>query len=121
MRIAVCVKELREQELLSKWIGQYCDVYYKSCDLFATAEPEDLFRANRSFHVAFLGMGGQEGFLLSRRLRDADKECRIVMIDDTDKYAIQGLRLHVSDYIVRPIDFKKVARAMKLATTGGSL
>ena len=121
MRVAVCVRKLQEQEALAKWIGQYCDVYNKSCDLFATAEPEDLFQAGRSFHLAFLGLGGQEGFLLTRRLWDSDKRCRIVMIDDTAEYAIQGIRLHVSDYIVRPVDFKKVARAMKLAITGGNL
>lgn len=121
MRVAVCVRKLQEQEALTKWIGQYCDVYNKPCDLFATSEPEELFREGQSFHLAFLGLGGQEGFLMTRRLRDADKGCRIVMIDDTAEYAVQGVRLHVSDYIVRPIDFKKVARAMKLATTGGGL
>lgn len=121
MRVAVCVRKLQEQEALAKWIRQYCDVYDKPCDLFAIAEPEDLFRADRSFHLAFLGLGGQEGFLLTRRLRDVDKRCRIVMIDDTAEYAVKGIRLQLSDYIVRPVDFKKIARAMKLATAGGDL
>lgn len=121
MRIAICVKDIREQEALAKWINQYCSVYGRSCVLFALTQPEQLFEENRSFQVAFLGMGGQDGFLLARRLRDADKNCSIVIIDDTAEYAVKGVRLHASDFIVRPVDFKKVARAMKLATDGGFL
>jgi len=119
MRIAVCVRDQSEQEALAKWIGQYCSVYQLPCDLVVTSEPEDLFEPGRSFDLAVLGLGGQEGFLLTRRLRSADKGLRIVMVDDTAAFAVQGVRLHVSDYIVRPVDFKKVARAMKLATAGG--
>lgn len=119
MRIAVCIRSAQERELLSRWIGQYCQVYGRDCSLFHAADPEELFREGRRFDVAFLGLGGPEGVLLVRRLREADKRCAIVMIDDTPENAVKGVRLHVSDYIVRPVDFKKVARAMKLALAGG--
>ncbi|MBQ2697499.1 MAG: hypothetical protein IJF59_02390 [Clostridia bacterium] len=121
MLVAVCTRDKAEQESLSKWIRQYCEVYGIACDLFVAAAPEELFQPGHSFQLVFSGLGGQEGFNLTRRLREADKRCRIVMIDDTAQFAIQGIRLHVSDYIVRPVDFKKLARAMKLATTGGGL
>lgn len=121
MRVAVCVRQPQEREALAKWIGQYCQLYALACDLVIIADPEEIFRAEQPFQLAFLGLGGQEGFLLIRRLRDADKRCRIVMIDDTAEFAVRGIRLQLSDSIVRPVDFKKVVRAMRLATTGGDL
>ena len=120
MRIAVCLKCGEERAALVKWIGQYCDIYGLACTISATDNAEEFFRWHRDepFRLAFLGLGGQEGLLMTRRLREEDKTCAIVMIDDTTENAVKGVRLHAADYMVRPVEFKKLVRAMKLAMAG---
>jgi len=120
MRIAVCVKCGDEQATLVKWIGQYCDIYGVACTITTTGDPEELLGWCRDepFQLVFLGLGGQDGLLATRRLREMDKNCAIVMIDDTAENAVKGVRLHVADYMVRPVEFKKLVRAMKLALAG---
>ena len=39
----------------------------------------------------------------------------IILMDDTTQYAIQGLHLHFADFILRPVEFRHVARSMRLA------
>ena len=117
MRIGVCVKDDQERTTLVKWIGQYCKLYGKSCSITEEPDGETLLGLARSqpLALAFVGLGGQEGLRLTRRLREMDRRCAIVMIDDTAEHAVQGVRLHVVDYMVRPVEFKKLVRAMKLA------
>ena len=63
-----------------------------------------------SFHWA----GRYKGFLAARTLRQVDKRCAIVLIDDTPQYAVQGVRLHFTDFIVRPVEFRHIVRSMHL-------
>ena len=37
------------------------------------------------------------------------------LIDDTAQYAIQGMHIHLTDFILRPVEFRHVVRSMKLA------
>jgi hypothetical protein len=40
------------------------------------------------------------------------------LIDDTPEYAIRGVRIHCTDFILRPVEFRHVVRSMRLATGG---
>lgn len=121
MRIAVCIKSDVERTTLAKWIRQYCELYQISCTIWESDSEEAFFKLiqNQSVQVAFLGLGGREGLLMTRRLREMDKRCVIVMIDDTSENAVSGVRLHVTDYMVRPIEFKRLVSSMKRVLAGG--
>ena len=47
--------------------------------------------------------GDVKGFLCARRLREEDSGCRVILLDDTERYAIRGLRIHLSDFLLRPL------------------
>ena len=68
-----------------------------------------------AIQIAYIGFGSSAGFLAARALRERDRACRIILIDDTTQYAIQGLHLHFADFILRPVEFRHVTRSMRLA------
>ena len=69
--------------------------------------------------LAFVGFGGNTGFLQARVLRERDHGCRIILLDDTQQFAVQGVRIHCTDFILRPVEFRHIVRSMGLATGGG--
>ena len=61
--------------------------------------------------------GDVRGFLFARRVREEDSGCRVILLDDTDRYAIRGLRIHSGDFLIRPIgNDQLLAALMRLLT-----
>lgn len=61
---------------------------------------------------AVLDVGDTAGFLAARRVREMDQSCAIVLIADTQRFAIQSLRLHAADYLLRPVTRERVERCV---------
>lgn len=38
------------------------------------------------------------------------------MIDDTQEFAVRCVRLHCTDFILRPVGFRQIVRSTQLAT-----
>ena len=53
-----------------------------------------------------------------RRQRERDPACKIILVDDTQEFAIRGMRLHCTDFILRPVEFRHIVRSMNLALRG---
>ena len=94
--------------------------YTKRLDWKTEERVGDLVEAMRvrHFHAILLSKDGPEGFLTVRRLREMDARVRLIFLTDTSQYAVMGVRLHLTDYVVKPVEFKNVVRAMKLAGIG---
>ena len=123
MRIGVCDDNADSRGQLLQWVQAYCGAYEADSEIAGFRTAEELFRAAslRRFGVVFIGLGGPEGFLSARRLREMDKHVKLVFISDTDRFAVNGVRLHFSDYIVRPVEFRHFVRAMRLAGIPGDI
>lgn len=111
MRIAVCDGSAAAADELREWIRQYCLLYGIAADIECIRTPEELDGAD--IDIAFVGFGGRAGFLSARKLRERRR--RVILVDDNGEYATEGVRIHCSDFIVRPITFAKVVRSMALA------
>lgn len=114
MRIAVCGNSSDDTQCLCGWIRRYCAARRLEAELYPFQSSGAFWGAFAPgfYHGAFVGFGDAEGFLTARRLREQDHGCRIVLIDDTQRYAIQGFRLHISDFILRPVGAGQIARGM---------
>ena len=115
MNIAVCENSAAAAEQLRGWIEQYCRLYrvpvILQCFLSASA-----FSAHDGrFDIVYLCCGGNAGLCQARQLRERDPDCRIILVDDTQTFAIQGMRLHCTDFILRPVEFRHIVRSMNLA------
>ena len=115
MRLAVCGNSQRETEQLCRWLEQVADLYsvQARCTPWRDFHPVVEAPAG-TWQAAFIGLGGSKGFLAARTLRQVDKRCAIVLIDDTPQYAVQGVRLHFTDFIVRPVEFRHIVRSLHL-------
>ena len=116
MKLAVCTAQAEEQARLCEWIEQYCRLRSLPAAVVCISTPQELSRqAPGAIQIAYIGFGSSTGFLAARALQERDRACRIILMDDTTQYAIQGLHLYFADFILRPVEFRHVARSMRLA------
>lgn len=119
MRIAVCENSAADAGRTQAWLRQYCALYQIPAVIECFLSPEGFDAREERFDIAYIGFGGATGFLHARRLRERDPECRIVLVDDTQEFTIRCVRIHCSDFILRPVEFRHIARSMRLATKDG--
>ena len=60
----------------------------------------------------------EEAGALLAALRERDPDCKIILVDDTQEFAVRGMRLHCTDFILRPVEFRHIVRSMNLALRG---
>lgn len=118
MKIAVCENSRPAAEQLCGWIEQYCLLYQVPVTLECFLSADAFSTWNGRFYAAFLGFGGNAGYVQARQLRERDKDCRIILVDDTQEFAVRGVRIHCTDFILRPVKFRHVVRSMNLALGG---
>lgn len=115
MRLAICGGSERETCCLCEKMQAYCMQEGCCAEICPIYGLEHLWREFRpgSYHGVVVGVGDTAGFLAARRIREQDGGCRLVVIDDTPRYAIQCLRLHVADFLVRPVEDAQLARSFR--------
>ena len=68
--------------------------------------------------MVFLGFGGPVGLRVAQQLRSRDHRCRIILVDDTMEYARHGMRLHCTNFVLRPVEFRHIVQSMHLVFGG---
>ena len=114
MRVAMLVPSAEESRNLREWIADYSRRREVPVELCAASRREEFrmrFQPN-FFRGVLIAAGDIDGFLEARRVRELDRDCRLVMIDNTDRYAIQCYRLHAADFLIRPLSPAQVFRSM---------
>ena len=115
MRIAVCESNRAAAQQLCAWIGQYCVLHRIHAVFRCFFSPLEFSRRSERFQVVFMAFGGVTGFVQTRQLRETDRDCSIILVDDTQEFAVGCVRLHCTDFILRPVEFRHVVRSMRLA------
>ena len=116
MRLAVCAAQSGERDRLCEWIGHYCELCGLPVSVICIDTPQQLgMQPSGAIQIAFIAFGSSTGFLAARALRERDRACAIILIDDTAQYAIPGKHLHLADFILRPVEFRHIVRSMQLA------
>lgn len=64
------------------------------------------------YQGVLMGLGDTAGFLAARRIREQDSGCRLVILDDTPRFAIHCLRIHAVDFLVRPFENEQLQRSL---------
>ena len=121
MRIAICENSQASADELQLWVQQYCMLYQIPAVFQCFLSPGAFSEAKEQFDIVFMGFGGNIGFYQVRLLRERDRLCRIVLVDDTQEYAVRCVRLHCTDFILRPVSFQRVVQSLRLALGGRGL
>ncbi len=114
MRFAICCPDADERRRISSLIGEYAASLHTTVRTEEYRSEELLWQdfAPGAFRGVVVGCGDVKGFLCARRLREEDGACRVILIDDTERYAIRGLRIHLSDFLVRPLRDERLRSAI---------
>ena len=115
MQIAVCCPNTEEADRIGRIIEEAAAQVCKSAEAVPFCSEDALWSAfvPGRFYGAVVGYGDVQGFLCARRVREEDRDCRVILLDDTDRYAIRGLRIHLTDYLVRPLEEARFRAAAK--------
>lgn len=111
MRVAIVDDVLQDAEALRGMLagrvsnGGFMDVY---------ASAEALLRSGSRYDLLFLdvNMRGMSGVECARRLRERDIRCLIVFVTESREYVWDALPLHPFDYLVKPVEDKRLAELM---------
>ena len=114
MQIAVCCPNTDEVRRICRIIEDQAAKAHKNAETVAFRSENALWRAFAPgrFDGAVVGYGDVRGFLCARRLRESDSACRVILLDDTEHYAIRGLRIHLSDFVLRPAEDQRLCAAI---------
>lgn len=118
MNIAVCETNPAAAKQMRIWIEQYCRLYQVPAVVTYFCSPDAFAAHKQVFDIVYLCAGGSAGFCQARQLRERDSHCKIILVDDTQEFAVQGMRLHCTDFILRPVQFRHIVRSMDLALRG---
>ena len=114
MQVAVCCPDAEEVRQICSLIEERAAEAHMDARATGYRSEDALWRDFRPgrFQAAVVGYGDVKGFLCARRLREEDSACRVILLDDTDRYAIRGLRIHLNDYLVRPLEGERLRAAI---------
>lgn len=115
-RLTVALYDERKAELegADLMIWQYCNKAGVPVEIRCYSDERTFFENVRSgyFRAAFVAVRGTEDFHTAWRVRDYDKSCMLILVADDNEFALMTYRLNDSQYLVRPLDEEKIARAI---------
>ena len=119
MQIAVCCSDGAKLRRIALAVEAFSAETGRPAAIAAFPTEDALWREFQPgrFCGAVVGYGDVKGFLCARRIRAEDKACRVILLDDTERYAIRGLRIHLSDFLLRPLEDERLRMAVRRLLT----
>ncbi len=114
MQIAVCCPGEQESEWICRMIEARAGETRRNAQAVSFLREAEFWAAFApgKFRGAVVGWGDVQGFLCARRLREEDGGCGIVLLDDSERYAIRSLRIHAADFLTRPLEESRFRAAV---------
>jgi len=116
LRIAICDDIQPDRELIKQYTETYCPNYRLSLELFFFENGEALLDsfAKMSYDIVFLDiyMCGKNGIDTARSIRDAGLKCLIIFTTTSPDYALEGFEVEAVHYLVKPLDYEQVEKAL---------
>lgn len=121
INIAICDDIIEELEMVSSYVSKNIkdlDIPFK---ISSFREGQDLIEninsSKQNFDIIFLDiyMKFSNGIDIARRIRDSDKECKIIFITSSKEHAIDSYDVRALYYILKPINEEKLTNAIKIA------
>jgi DNA-binding LytR/AlgR family response regulator len=104
-------KELNEivsEFFVSFNLAHRISTYINTEELFASIEK------GYRFHIIFIDIDPQcsDSIVLSESIRKYDKKCVIILVACSADFAVKGYAVHAFDYLIKPINRKKIKRTL---------
>lgn len=121
INIAICDDDIKELEIISSYVSKNIkdlDIPFK---ISSFSEGQDLLEymnsSKQNFDIIFLDiyMKFSNGIDIATRIRDFDKECKIIFITSSKEHAVDSYDVSALHYILKPINEEKLKSAIKIA------
>ena len=121
INIAICDDTYEEVEIISSYVSKNLEDLNISFKISTFSEGQDLIEqmssSRQNFDIIFLDiyMEFSNGIDIARKIREFDKECKIIFITSSKDHAIDGYEVRALNYILKPINEEKLNDAIKIA------
>ena len=117
MKIAIVDDEIREQEIIAKYIGEWAEAKKELVEFFFFESSEGfLFSWEDVKDYALLAldieMGEISGLELAKKIRSEDKRIPIIFVTGYDEYMQYGYDVSALHYLIKPVNKEKLFQAL---------
>lgn len=118
MRVAIVDDSQQDRQELRSFLTRWCAVQ-GLCPEISEFESGECFVSDylqNSFELIFLDifMGQMDGIETARRLREMDKDCRIVFLTTSHAHAVESYQVRASYYLTKPLGYEPLQAALDL-------
>jgi DNA-binding LytR/AlgR family response regulator len=124
INIAICDDNIEELKIISNFVSKNIESLNISFKITFFNEGQDLIEHMNSFKENFdiifldIYMKASHGVDIARKIREFDKESKIIFITSSKDHAIDSYEVRASYYILKPINEEKFSVAIKMAIEG---
>jgi len=116
VRIAVCDDMKQDLTALCDYIADYLNRmgYIGEVSAFETAEAllDDLSGGFFDLYFLDIYMPGMSGIDVARKIREMDRDCKLIFITTSADHAMDGYGVQASGYVVKPFDKDRMDKAL---------
>lgn len=124
INIAICDDTKEDVEIISTYISKKVttsNIAFK-INIFSDGEDyiDNINSCRETYDIVFLDiyMKFSNGIEIARKIREFDKECKIIFITSSKEHAIDSYDVRALHYILKPIDEEKLGLAIEMAIEG---
>ncbi len=124
INIAICDDTKEDVEIISTYISKKVttsNIAFK-INIFSDGEDyiDNVNSCRETYDIVFLDiyMKFSNGIEIARKIREFDKECKIIFITSSKEHAIDSYDVRALHYILKPIDEEKLGLAIEMAIEG---
>ena len=114
MRVAVFDTSQEDLAITSQAVREYFERRGAAANVLEFAKAYDFVKDFRDNHcdMAFLGMNGMLDVETARSVSQLDRRCPLFFVSTVGDYGLEGLRLNVLDYLIKPVTYQRVSEAI---------
>lgn len=117
MKIAIVDDEIREQEIIAKYIGEWAEVKKELVEFFYFDNSEGFLFSwedikDYALLVLDIEMGEISGLELAKKIRLEDKRIPIIFVTGYDEYMQYGYDVSALHYLIKPVNKDKLYQAL---------
>ncbi|MBV7275093.1 response regulator transcription factor [Clostridium sp. PL3] len=121
INIAICDDDIDEVKAIFSFVLKNMEELNTAFKIKTFNEGQDLIDHmnfdKENFDIVFLDiyMKASQGIDIARKIREFDKQCKIIFITVSHEHAIDSYEVRALYYILKPIDEEKLSAAIKIA------